>query len=203
MRRHSGYLLPCFYFTAVMGGTAMARGCKAPLSIVLSPAGRNLDRWQRSTTIAAGLARRGKIILLLADGHSQSRVALAVASGGLVRKWAKRFLAQRLDGLVDNPGRGARQCFPPEVAMHVVRMACERPDKLGRCLSQWDGAELARQLMARAGRAHLRRDRTADSGVPSAQALAPPCLAVSQALTGLRLLCDRLGTHRSRHASTA
>jgi hypothetical protein len=41
-----------------------------------------------------------------------------------------------------------RACFPPEVAIHVVRLACERPDTLGRSLSQWDCAELARQLMA-------------------------------------------------------
>jgi hypothetical protein len=34
------------------------------------------------------------------------------------------------------------------VAIHVVRLACERPDMLGRSLSQWDGHELARQLIA-------------------------------------------------------
>jgi hypothetical protein len=38
--------------------------------------------------------------------------------------------------------------FPPEVATHVVRLACERPDSLGCSLSQWDGTELARQLIA-------------------------------------------------------
>jgi transposase len=32
--------------------------------------------------------------------------------------------------------------------MHVVRLACERPDPLGRSLSQWDCTELARQLIA-------------------------------------------------------
>ena len=41
-----------------------------------------------------------------------------------------------------------RACFPPEVAIHVVRLACERPDILGRSLAQWDGVELARQLIA-------------------------------------------------------
>jgi hypothetical protein len=41
-----------------------------------------------------------------------------------------------------------RAGFPPEVAIHVVQLACERPDTLGRSLSQWDGAELARQLIA-------------------------------------------------------
>jgi transposase len=34
------------------------------------------------------------------------------------------------------------------VAIHLVRLACERPDLLGRSLSQWDCAELARQLIA-------------------------------------------------------
>jgi transposase len=41
-----------------------------------------------------------------------------------------------------------RAVFPPEVAIHVVRLACERPDLLGRSLSQWDCTELARQLIA-------------------------------------------------------
>jgi transposase len=30
--------------------------------------------------------------------------------------------------------------------MHVVKIACERPDDVGRSLSQWDCAEIARQL---------------------------------------------------------
>jgi hypothetical protein len=34
------------------------------------------------------------------------------------------------------------------VAIHLVRLACERPDLLSRRLSQWDGPELARQLVA-------------------------------------------------------
>ena len=41
-----------------------------------------------------------------------------------------------------------RAFFPPEVAIHVVRLACERPDTLARSLSQWDCRELARQLLA-------------------------------------------------------
>jgi transposase len=41
-----------------------------------------------------------------------------------------------------------RAFFPPEVAIHLVRLACERPDTRGRSLSQWDCRELARQLGA-------------------------------------------------------
>jgi hypothetical protein len=33
------------------------------------------------------------------------------------------------------------------VALYVVKLACERPDVIGRSLSQWDSAELARQLV--------------------------------------------------------
>jgi transposase len=33
------------------------------------------------------------------------------------------------------------------VALHLVKIACERPDKLGRSLSQWDCRELADQLV--------------------------------------------------------
>ena len=33
------------------------------------------------------------------------------------------------------------------VALYVVKLACERPDVVGRSLSQWDSAELARQLV--------------------------------------------------------
>jgi len=37
--------------------------------------------------------------------------------------------------------------FPPVVATHLIKLACEQPDKIGRSLSQWDCLELARQLM--------------------------------------------------------
>src|SRR3954449_1042340 len=42
----------------------------------------------------------------------------------------------------------ARRSFPPEVALHLVKMACERPDDRGRSLSFWDCREMARQLVA-------------------------------------------------------
>ena len=42
--------------------------------------------------------------------------------------------------------RGAAGCrlFPPVVAAHLVKLACELPDKAGRSLSLWSCAELAR-----------------------------------------------------------
>jgi transposase len=37
--------------------------------------------------------------------------------------------------------------FPPQVAIQLVKIACERPGSRGRSLSQWDSAELSRQLV--------------------------------------------------------
>jgi len=41
----------------------------------------------------------------------------------------------------------ASRSFSPEVAIHIVKLACERPDDQGVSLCQWDCAELARQLV--------------------------------------------------------
>jgi hypothetical protein len=41
----------------------------------------------------------------------------------------------------------AGRFFPPAVALYVVKLACERPDVIGRSLSQWESTELARQLV--------------------------------------------------------
>ena len=46
-----------------------------------------------------------------------------------------------------NPAEDASRSFPPEVAVHLVKMACERPEERGIALSQWDCEELARQLI--------------------------------------------------------
>ena len=86
----------------------MAHGRKTSLTIELTPEERQtLLAWQRSTTIPAGHARRGRIILLLADGVPISHIADTVSMGRRnVYKWAKRFLRARMAGLTDLPGRG-------------------------------------------------------------------------------------------------
>jgi len=38
--------------------------------------------------------------------------------------------------------------FPPQVALYLVKIACERPDMMERSLSQWDCTELAHQVVA-------------------------------------------------------
>ena len=50
------------------------------------------------------------------------------------------------DSLTKN-ARAASPFFPPVVALSVVKLAWERPDLVGRSLSQWEGAALARPLV--------------------------------------------------------
>ena len=70
---------------------------------------QTLTAWQRSTTIRAGHAKRGQVILLIADGVPLSHIAETIGmSRRFVYKWAKRFLQDRLEGLADKPGRGGR-----------------------------------------------------------------------------------------------
>ena len=93
----------------------MARGRTTSLTIRLTPVERQtLLAWQRATTISAGRARRGRIILLLADRLPISTIAATVGiSRRFVYKWAQRFLEQGLTGLADQPGRGSRRVSPP------------------------------------------------------------------------------------------
>ena len=52
------------------------RGRKRSFVVELSPAERaDLERWQRSTTVSVGLARRARVLLLLADGRSLKETA--------------------------------------------------------------------------------------------------------------------------------
>jgi transposase len=89
----------------------MARGRKTSLTIRLTPAERQtLLAWQRATTSRAGLVRRTRIILLLAEGVTITTIAATV---GLSRhhtyKWIQRFMQEGLAGLEDKPGRGRRR----------------------------------------------------------------------------------------------
>jgi len=93
----------------------MARGRKTALTMHLTGDQRQtLLAWQRSTAIPAGRARRGRMILLLADGVHLTQIAATVGiSRRFVYKWARRFLAAGVAGLADHPRRGhARRPCP-------------------------------------------------------------------------------------------
>ena len=100
----------------------MTRGRKTSLTISLTPEERQtLLAWQRSTTIRAGLRRRARMILLLADGVAITDIALRVGiSRRFVYKWVQRFREQGVAGLVDRPGRGGRPRQAPPQEPHAT-----------------------------------------------------------------------------------
>ena len=79
----------------------MPRGRKTSFTIRLTPAERQtLLAWQRSTVVPAGLARRGRIILLLADGVTITDIAATVGmSRRHIYKWVRRFVQHGVEGL--------------------------------------------------------------------------------------------------------
>lgn len=101
----------------------MARGRKTQIKVSLSEEERwELESWQRSTVLRAGLARRARIILLLAQGLSIAEIGRRIGiTTHPVYKWAYRFQKARIEGLEDKPGRGRKPFFPAH-----CRRACSQ-----------------------------------------------------------------------------
>jgi hypothetical protein len=77
----------------------MARGGNSPFLLLLSSAERaQLAHWQRSTTIQAGLAKRGHIILWRADGLALAEIARRLGGGAADRAHMAQALSQPAPG---------------------------------------------------------------------------------------------------------
>ncbi len=126
------------------------RGRHAVLMIQMSQQTRTtLQGWLQRQKTPLGRAKRARSMVLLEQGHSYAQTAKWVGlTERNLRKWAKRFHDHGVVGLEEKSRRGRTPVFSPEVALYIVKLACERPDRLGRSLSQWDCPELARQLKA-------------------------------------------------------
>ena len=83
--------------------------------IELDDAGRAaLEALTRRTTAAVALVRRGRIVLLAADGVPLDRIARAVGvRRTVVRTWVDRYRAAGLAGLQDRPRPGRPRTFSP------------------------------------------------------------------------------------------
>jgi transposase len=120
----------------------MARTGRPKAELVLTDQEREqLVRWARRAKSSQVLAMRSKIILACADSGTNADVAAALGVHlSTVGKWRRRFVALRLDGLIDEdrPGR------PPSISLdRIEEVVVATLEQTPRNATHW-----SRKLMA-------------------------------------------------------
>ncbi len=99
--------------------------------------------WTRSSTVSAGRAQRGRIILLAADGVSNTEISVRVGvARQTVVSWRARYESDGLDGLADAPRSGRPRLL--DHAKIVAATLRPPPKKLG--VTHWSSRLLASKL---------------------------------------------------------
>ncbi len=85
-----------------------------------------LERWARRPTTAQALAQRARIVLACATGKDNHVVAReAGVTRQTVGRWRARFIAKRVDGLLDEPRPGAPRRITDAHVERVIRWTLE------------------------------------------------------------------------------
>lgn len=108
----------------------MRRGRQlAPLSVTAEER-ESLERWTRRLKTGQALAQRARIILESASGKSNTEIAQRLRiTKQMVGKWRTRFLAKRLDGLLDEPRPGTPRRLSDAEVERVLTMTLESTPK--------------------------------------------------------------------------
>ena len=103
-----------------------------------------LEAWARRPRTAQFLAMRARIVLAAADGLGNTAIAakLGIALSS-ARKWRSRFLALRLDGLVDEPRPGRPRTVTDEQVEAVITRTLESAPANA---THWSTRSLAAEL---------------------------------------------------------
>src|SRR6267154_807834 len=124
----------------------MARTGRPKIEIpTLTPEERAaLERLAARPRSSRQLAFRAKIILRCADGAANKDVARELrADRGTIGKWRSRFIAERLDGLHDEPRPGAERTISDDAVEAVVTKTLESTPR-GR--THWSTRSMARNV---------------------------------------------------------
>ena len=131
----------------------MRRRGRPTLPVVLTPEEKRvLEGWSRRRKTAQFLALRSRIILALAEGKSNKDISAALGcSSPTITKWRRRFLAQRVDGLHDEPRPGAPRTVTDEDVERVVTATLETVPKDA---THWSTRSMARESGLGRGTVH-------------------------------------------------
>jgi transposase len=101
------------------------------VEVVLSDAEREqLEAWARRRTSAQGLAERARIVLAAAEGLKNTEIAQRLSlARSTVLKWRARFVADRLDGLLDEPRPGRPRTVTDAQVEEVIVKTLESTPK--------------------------------------------------------------------------
>jgi len=112
-------------------------------SITLTPEDRaTLMRYARRGTVAQRTALRAKIVLGCAEGKANKTVATELGIiAQTVCKWRKRYLKNRLDGLLDEPRCGAPRTVSDE---HVEQVIVRTLESTPKGQTHWSTRSMAR-----------------------------------------------------------
>jgi transposase len=112
-----------------------------PLTLTDDERGK-LQAWAKRPTSAQRLALRSRIILACAEGLSNRDVAARLRlTAQTVGKWRHRFLADRLEGLTDEPRPGApRSLSDAQVEDVIARTLESKPE----AATHWSTRSMAR-----------------------------------------------------------
>jgi len=104
----------------------MRTGRPIPPLTITEAERETLERWARRPTTAQALAQRARIILRCAASQTNTRVARELrVTQQTVGKWRTRFVARRVDGLLDEPRPGVPRTVSDAQVEEVVRLTLE------------------------------------------------------------------------------
>jgi putative transposase len=131
-----------------------------PQEICLSDSERvGLEQVVRRHSSEQQKVLRARIILLASQGWDNASIGRTLGvNTNTARLWRKRWVdlqaikAEDLsveERLEDLPRPGAPAKLTADQICQIEQLACEKPEKSGRPISQWTGREIADELMQR------------------------------------------------------
>jgi transposase len=119
----------------------MPRGRPKAALILTEDELQTLKTWAKRPKSSQQLAERARIVLNCADGLDNTRVAAKLGvTVQTVGKWRRRFVAQRLDGLADQPRPGAPRTVTDADVERVITKTLETKPKNA---TQWSTRRMA------------------------------------------------------------